>query len=959
MTPRTSRVCLYLLALLSSSILGTMFLFPLSISAQTKTRLKQTTVQQTTFACTAVTEIAPEECEALVALYQSTDGPHWTNRNGWLESKQPCTWFGITCHEAQVSKIRLNGKRLTGSLPDALGKLSHLQILDLSNNSLLGTIPATLGNLPLQELDLSKNQLSGALPPELGHLVQLQRLSLSGNAALTGALPTTLVNLVNLQSLTLDSTALCVPQNAALQAWLATIKELTSAGLPCTEELQMLTIYFLSFDNHAADVNINLSPSYRAVAETFVNATRTAPNTTVALVVDLDGVGDSHLVIIRKGVVERVLGIATLNERLAQQFAGWQLPAAIEPLLPDTNGQLTTPEVFEYNMTRAETVGGVLRWLFTNYVQDATTTRTLVSYIGHGAATVPDADLATAVGAGYCDSTATVPMAGASAGIIALPSRLGAHPAFTDCHGVFDANAGQYRPALLAPRSLASALQIAFTDSPVKQLDILDLFHCFALSLEALVEFAPNGMPLAGMIIGSPNYTFFTPDMASAAVVEERATPSGQEWAKALITRYEAKLRASLATSAESALYPRLVVAVDGAKIGAIHDHLNRMVAPILAAWPDPTKRPMLQQNLQAAYQAAGKYDTTYCSIDPAAQRWELNAPDALADLGDFAQKLSSSTTDPVIKAEAQALSAAVTDAIGDRRVVENGIPRGLHPDATTTWDFTNHSGISLYSDFVRNPLPAPIGDSRNWQAFWYNNQSNAYSFTNQSQWDDLLNLYWQADDPNGQVKKVFCLPVLVLLPEAAGAGVAITAITTPAVPPLAVDQPAHFTAQLLAESATARYTEVLFQVTLNSSSRFSETVVIPKLLAAGEVITVTTGNPWTPSTPGTAMLTVTADPANRLSEDNEGNNTLTQLYTVNPTRQAGDCNGNKRLEAGDLSAVVFEIFDFDGNFWLDVPNGTFVGHYGCDANGDTRVDAGDLSCTVQLLFNQTTRCSP
>lgn len=956
MTPRIYLVLLYFLAALSS-MFATMCLFALPVSAHTRTLPIKTAAQQIPFTCTAVTEVSQEECEALVALYQSTNGANWTTREGWLANNRPCTWFGISCAGQQISKIRLNGKRLTGSLPETLGKLRHLQLLDLSNNSLLGTIPPTIGSLPLQELDLSKNQLSGALPSELGKLVQLQRLSLSGNRELTGALPATLVNLINLQSLTLAGTALCVPRDAALQAWLATIKELESSGLPCTEQLQTLTIYFLSFDNHAEDVNINLSPSYRAVAEALVHATSMAPNTTVALVVDLDGVGDSHIVIIRKGAVERVLGIATLNDLLAQKFAGWQMPPDIEPFLPDDNGKLTTPAAFEYNMTNGDTLGGVLRWLFTTYVQDAATTRTLVSYIGHGAAAVPDADLTSALGTGYCDSTATARMAGASTGIIALPSRLGAHPAFTDCHGAFDANAGQYWPALLAPRSLARALQTAFANSPVKQVDLLDLFHCFALSLEALVEFAPQGVALASMVIGSPNYTFFAPDMASAGVVEDTLTPSVQEWAKALMTRYEAKLRASLATPAESALYPRLVVAVDGAKIGAIADHLNRLVAPILAAWPDPTKRPTLQQSLQAAYQAAGKYDTTYCSIDSAAQRWELNAPDALVDLGNFAQNLSASTTDPVISAEAQALYAVVNDAIGERRVVENGIPRGLHPDATSTWDFTGYSGISLYSDFVRNPLSAPIGDSRNWQAHWYNNERMAYSFTAQSQWDDLLNLYWQADDPHGQVKKVFCLPVLVLLPEDAGAGVALTAINTPTLPPLVVDQPVNFAAQLLAESATTRYTEVLFQVTMNSGVSFSETVVIPKLLASGEVVTVATASPWTPSTPGTATLTVTVDPANRLSEENESNNTLTQLYTVNPSSQRGDCNGNKRLEAGDLSAIVFEIFDSDGNFWLDVPKGAFVGSYGCDANQDTRVDAGDLSCTARLIFNPSVRC--
>lgn len=724
-------------------------------------------------------------------------------------------------------------------------------------------------------------------------------------------------------------------------------------------QTQVLTIHFLSFDNHADDVDTNISPLYRAVVETIVEATRAAPNTTAALVVDLDGIGDSHVIIVRQGVIERVLGASTLNDQLAEKFAGWNLAQTPEARLPNSSGNLSTPAVFEYYMTDANILGGILRWLFTTYVQDAAATRILVSYIGHGVGVVPDAELSTILGASYCNGTPPFGVVNANTGIIALPSSRGAHPAFTDCHGSFDAGAQQYRPTLLAPRSLATALQSAFANSPVKQIDVLDLFHCFALSLEALVEFVPNGVPLAKMVIGSPNYTFFAPEMTSAAIVANTGTASPQEWAGALINHYDSVLRAGLSTPEESTYYPRLLLAVDGAQIGAIADQLNRLATALVAAWPDPAKRTSIQQSLRDAYSAAGKYDTTYCSIDPAARRWELGAPDALTDLGDFAQKLSTMLTDPQISAEAQALYAAVSEAIGERRIAENGIPYGLTPDATSTWDFTHHSGISLYSDFVRDSLPAPIGDTRNWQAHWYNNNKSAYTFTAQSQWDDLLNLYWQADDPRGQVKKVFCLPVLVLLPEEIGTGVAMAAITTPAEPPLTVDQPVNFAAQLLAESATERYTEVSFQVTMNNSIAFSETVVISKLLAAGEVVTVTTEKQWLPPASGTALLTVTADPNDRLIEENEANNALTQLYSVTTASQTGDCNGNRRLDAGDLTATVFEIFDADGTFWLDAPKGTFAGSYGCDANQDTRVDAGDLSCTARLIFNTTARCAP
>jgi len=65
-----------------------------------------------------------------------------------------------------------------------------------------------------------------------------------------------------------------------------------------------------------------------------------------------------------------------------------------------------------------------------------------------------------------------------------------------------------------------------------------------------------------------------------------------------------------------------------------------------------------------------------------------------------------------------------------------------------------------------------------------------------------------------------------------------------------------------------------------------------------------------------------------------------------------GDCNSDGAVDAGDISALVLEIFDGDGNDPADVPGGTFPGDpVGCNANRDTLVDAGDISCTVLLIF--------
>ena len=39
------------------------------------------------------------ERDALVALYNSTDGANWTDNTGWLgEAGTECSWFGVRCY---------------------------------------------------------------------------------------------------------------------------------------------------------------------------------------------------------------------------------------------------------------------------------------------------------------------------------------------------------------------------------------------------------------------------------------------------------------------------------------------------------------------------------------------------------------------------------------------------------------------------------------------------------------------------------------------------------------------------------------------------------------------------------------------------------------------------------------------------------------------------------------------
>ena len=179
--------------------------------------------------CASATEIPRSECEALVALFTSTNGANWLDKNGWLVTNTPCSWHGVTCAGGHVTRLELwrnrldgtipaelsnlddlafltlsgnnpqYGGNLRGGIPAELGSLSSLLILYLYDNELVGAIPSTLGSLALLEgLVLSSNHLSGSIPPELGQLQSLAVLDLSGNE-LSGEIPSSFGNLANIR----------------------------------------------------------------------------------------------------------------------------------------------------------------------------------------------------------------------------------------------------------------------------------------------------------------------------------------------------------------------------------------------------------------------------------------------------------------------------------------------------------------------------------------------------------------------------------------------------------------------------------------------------------------------------------------------------------------------------------------------------------------------------------------
>ena len=209
------------------------------------------------------------EKEALVALYNATDGANWTDSTNWLNDGVPLnSWHGVTTDaEGRVTVLSLHGNNLAGSIPPELGNLANLRILGLSYNQLSGTIPveigslanlwsirfgynqltgtvpAKLGNLSnLEDLRLDNNQLSGTIQPEFGSLSKLKTLYLQGNR-LTGALPQTFTQLTSLEVFAFSNgdAGLCAPADNAFQNWLQGISNqdlaagVTPLGPDCTD----------------------------------------------------------------------------------------------------------------------------------------------------------------------------------------------------------------------------------------------------------------------------------------------------------------------------------------------------------------------------------------------------------------------------------------------------------------------------------------------------------------------------------------------------------------------------------------------------------------------------------------------------------------------------------------------------------------------------------------------------
>ena len=147
--------------------------------------------------------------QALTAIYQSTGGHGWTNAERWLSDSPLDDWQGVlTGRDGRVDVLELPNNGLIGSIPAQIAQLDRLRILNLADNDLSGSIPAALGSARnLHSLKLDGNRLSGRIPPEFGNLAALEYLNLDFNR-ISGSIPPQLGNLSRLHTMRIALNAL-------------------------------------------------------------------------------------------------------------------------------------------------------------------------------------------------------------------------------------------------------------------------------------------------------------------------------------------------------------------------------------------------------------------------------------------------------------------------------------------------------------------------------------------------------------------------------------------------------------------------------------------------------------------------------------------------------------------------------------------------------------------------------
>ena len=594
---------------------------------------------------------------------------------------------------------------------------------------------------------------------------------------------------------------------------------------------RVLALYALALD-HDPDRIDNLAPQLAPAMQSIIVATRDQPNKTAVVLADAAGVGDTRIYVVRNGRATPVQG------------------------LPNAALQLD-PTVTEANMADGVTLGNFIRWARNSYPAEVT----LFGFVGHGAPLVPATGFAEIVAASGGIRPRTVDS------LFPLPTRVGAYPSLTDNHP----------QALITPYDLATALRIG-SNNGADPLQIADVAHCFAASIEELYELSPNGdQPYAEIILASPTYTYLDPPALGQALGAINTLMTPARMADQILQTYDALIaQADLSDGDADVEHPRLLVAVNSRQVARVKQDWDKVAYHLLQNF-DGAK-------IRQAYQASPHYDTTVCHP----QDWTLGPPDALADLYGFAAALVTVYgADSPVGAAATVVLRDLEDTAILSRYQRNGVP-WYAPSGAPLWNFDAHQGIALFADLQGRPTDQPGAVELSWQARWYTadplngENPHPYAFVqngfNGVTWATLFAEFWRRQ-PGVTIQTALCFPELASEPQTGE--LRISALSDPLTGTVRVGLPFTPTAVVQTEHAALKPTVRFNLYDANHALLLSDTVQGGYWLTGTHQLTAM--RPYTPTAPGDLTIEVIVDPTNNVSEANEADNRLTQRYTVAP----------------------------------------------------------------------------
>ncbi|KAK8674297.1 hypothetical protein V6N13_112591 [Hibiscus sabdariffa] len=217
----------------------------------------------------------------LTGFHQPPVAPTWTNlRKLDLSSNE--LRGSLPIPPASISHYSVSNNLLQGEISSMICSLPSITILDISNNSFSGMLPACLGNLSksLSVLNLQHNNFRGPIPQACEKGSQLRMIDLSQNQ-LHGYIPRSLANCKMLEFLNLGNNLI----EETFPSWLGRLQELKililrhnrlhgAIGKPESNEFPKLRVFDLSFNRFVGRLPSQHFQSWKAMKVVDVSKLR-------------------------------------------------------------------------------------------------------------------------------------------------------------------------------------------------------------------------------------------------------------------------------------------------------------------------------------------------------------------------------------------------------------------------------------------------------------------------------------------------------------------------------------------------------------------------------------------------------------------------------------------------------------------------------------------------------------